>query len=64
MDSTADLPAQDVIDQEVRQGIVHVEKALEIKKMIGQMQNKKALLDSRIGHEKVLFEDFKSRFPT
>ena len=63
MDSTADLPAQDVIDQEVRQGIVHVEKALEIKKMIGQMQNKKALLDSRIDQEKVLFEDFKSRFP-
>lgn len=63
LDSTKTLPAQDVINQEVFKGIAHGEKALEIKERIGQLQEKRDLLDNRIDHEKALFEDFKSKFP-
>lgn len=55
LDSIETLSAQDVIDQEVFKGIAHGGKVLEIKDRIGQLQEKRDLLDSRIDHEKTLF---------
>lgn len=63
LDLTEPLLAQGVVDQDILKGIAHGEKALEIKEMIGQLHEKKGLLDRKIGHEKTLFEYFKSRFP-
>lgn len=62
LDTTEPLSAQGVVDQENLKRIAHGEKAFEIKERIGQLREKKSLLNSRIGHEKTLFEDFKSRF--
>ena len=63
LDTAEPLPTQDVIDQEVLKGISHGKKALEVKVRINHLRKKKSLIDIRIGHEKTLFEDFKSRFP-
>lgn len=63
LDTTEPLLTQDVVNWEVLKGISHDEKALEIKVRINQLWEKKSLLNNIIGHEKTLFEDFKSRFP-
>lgn len=56
LNSTRTLPAQDIVDQEILKGITHGEKALELKKWIGQLQEKRDLLESMIDHEKTFFE--------
>lgn len=56
MDSTKTLSAQDMIDQEILKGVAHGEKALEIKEMIGQLQEKRDLLNNMIDHEKTLLK--------
>ena len=63
LDTAEALPTQDAVDHEVLKGISRGEKALKIEVSIKQLQGKISLLDSRIGHEKTFFEDFKSRFP-
>lgn len=63
LDSTKTLSAQDVIDHEVFKGNAYGEKTLEIKERIGQLHEKRDLIDIKIDHEKTLFEDFKSTFP-
>lgn len=62
LDSTDTLSAQDVIDHEVFKRIAHGKKTLEIKEKIGQLREKRYLLDIRIVHENTLLEDFKSIF--
>lgn len=60
LDSSEGLPSQEVVNQEAQEGIKHVEKALELKKRADKLERKISL---RLEHERVLFEDFKARFP-
>lgn len=63
LDSFEVLPSQELVNQEAQEGIKHAEKALELKKRADKLECKISLVDIQLEHERVLFEDFKARYP-